>query len=208
MAAGNLEHKMEPGSGRLRLQESVTPWPLSTKLKRVAWSVCQALLFRPGNKRFGSKWRVNLLRMWGAQIGERCDISPSARILQPWKLTMGDQSCIGDNVDVYNFAMITLGDQTVVSQRTYLCTGTHDFEDPTMPLLFYPITIGSECWIAAEVFVAPGVTIGDRVVVGARSVVVKNLPAAMVCAGHPCKPLKERVIKLDKDIVRDTSIYE
>ncbi|RYF46866.1 MAG: putative colanic acid biosynthesis acetyltransferase, partial [Cytophagaceae bacterium] len=49
-------------------------------------------------------------------------------------------------------------------------------------------------WVAAEVFIHPGVTIGNGCVIGARSVVVSDMPQWMVCTGHPCKPLKPRVI--------------
>ena len=55
-----------------------------------------------------------------------------------------------------------------------------------------PIIVGPQAWIAAEAFIHPGVSIGEGCVIGARSVVTKNMPAWMVCAGHPCKPLKER----------------
>jgi putative colanic acid biosynthesis acetyltransferase WcaF len=50
-------------------------------------------------------------------------------------------------------------------------------------------------WIAAEAFIHPGITIGEGCVIGARSVVTKDMPAWMVCSGHPCKPLKERTME-------------
>jgi putative colanic acid biosynthesis acetyltransferase WcaF len=65
-----------------------------------------------------------------------------------------------------------------------------------MQLIWKPITIGSECWVAAEVFLGPGVDIGNGAVIGARSVVTKDMPEWMVCAGNPCKPIKIRSIKL------------
>ncbi|MBX3112202.1 MAG: hypothetical protein KF857_09350 [Fimbriimonadaceae bacterium] len=202
---------MEPGSDAplvpLRIRDSVTPWPRSVKVRRLAWMCFHALVFRVGVKWFGKEWRARLLRLWGAQIGENTNIAPSVKILQPWRLVVGDWTSLAEDVEVYNFDWVRLGDQTVVSQRTYLCTGTHDFTDPTMPLTFKPITIGSECWIAAEAFIGPGVVVGDRTVVGARSVVVKDLPPGMVCAGHPCKPLKPRVVRAESAIVRDVEMY-
>ena len=57
-----------------------------------------------------------------------------------------------------------------------------------------PIVVGDEAWIAAEAFVHPGVTIGKGAVIGARSVVTRDVPAWMVCAGHPCVPIKERKV--------------
>jgi putative colanic acid biosynthesis acetyltransferase WcaF len=61
-----------------------------------------------------------------------------------------------------------------------------------MPLVARPIAIGDNSWLAAEVFVGPGVTIGALCVVGARSVVVRDLPPGTVCAGNPCRVLKPR----------------
>ncbi len=61
-----------------------------------------------------------------------------------------------------------------------------------MPLVARPIVIGENAWLGADVFVGPGVTIGELCVVGARSVVVKDLPPGTVCAGNPCRVLKAR----------------
>jgi putative colanic acid biosynthesis acetyltransferase WcaF len=61
-----------------------------------------------------------------------------------------------------------------------------------MPLIAQPIVIGPNAWLGTEVFVGPGVTIGELAVIGARSLVVKDQPARMICAGNPCRPLKPR----------------
>lgn len=180
---------------RLDLRGGNTRWALRTKIRRGLWNLCWSLLFRPTPKRMGNRWRLSLLRLFGADIQGEALILPSCRILQPWNLEVHDGSTLGDAVDVYNYGRVTIGRMTVISQRTYLCTGTHDYEDPLFPLIWKPITIGSECWIAADVFVAPGVTIGDGAVIGARSVVSRDIPAWMVCVGQPCKPIKRRVIR-------------
>lgn len=61
-----------------------------------------------------------------------------------------------------------------------------------MPLVAQPIVIGENAWLGAEVFVGPGVTVGELCVVGARSVVVRDLPARQICVGSPCRPIKPR----------------
>ena len=55
-----------------------------------------------------------------------------------------------------------------------------------------PITIGTRAWVCADVFVGPGVSIGEGTVVGARSSVFRNLPAWCVAAGSPAKAIRER----------------
>jgi len=186
----------EPIAGRfsIDLSKSNENWPLEAKLKRVAWNITWALLFRPTPKRLGNRFRLFLLKMFGARIHGSPLVDPSCKILLPWQLEIGEFSAIGHDVEIYNYGRVTIGPMSVVSQYSYLCTGTHDYTHPHMPLTWSPISIGSECWIAADVFVAPGVVINDGVVVGARSVVTQTLPPWTVCAGNPCKVIKKRVV--------------
>ena len=63
---------------------------------------------------------------------------------------------------------------------------------PRLSLFIQKITIGSECWLATDVYVAPGISINDSCVVGARSSVFTNLDSKKVYIGSPAKYLKER----------------
>lgn len=190
----------QPGAGsghrllRVDLSKSVTHWDRRIKVKRVLWEWFLKPLFLALPRPF-SNVRIAILRLMGAQIGDRCLIDPGVNVLMPWNLHLASSVAIGRQVEIYNYAPVEIGTMTVISQYTYLCTGTHDYTHPHMPLTWKPIRIGSECWLAAGVFVAPGVTVGDGAVVGARSVVTKNVPPWMVCAGNPCRPLKPRVIR-------------
>jgi putative colanic acid biosynthesis acetyltransferase WcaF len=179
-------------SGEIDLTKSRTKWSKAVLIKRVLWGVVYALLFRPSPRVFFNPWRAFLLRLFGAKIGQKVIISNTAKILYPWELEIGDGSWIGWDVDIYNYAKVTVGRMSVISQYTYLCTGTHDYEDPTFPLIFFPITIGDRAWVAAKCFVAPGVTVGEGAIVASGSVVTKDVPAGMICGGNPCRVIKER----------------
>jgi len=120
-------------------------------------------------------------------------VQASARIEFPWNLEMDRYATLGQRVWVYNLARITIGEFATISQQAFLCAGTHDYTKPDMPLVTKPIVIGKGAWVAADAFVSPGITIGDHAVILARSVVTKDMPAGMVCAGHPCKPIKPRL---------------
>ena len=179
---------------RVDLRLSRTSWSTGVKIRRGLWTFVIEPSVRWLPKSFAPV-RIFFLRAMGARIDAGCMVMPGVRVLMPWNLSMGECSALGEGVNVYNFAPVTIGRHTVVSQFTYLCTGSHDYERPDMPLTFAPIDIGSECWVAADVFVGPGVTISDGAVVGARSVVVRSVPAWTVAAGHPARPIKARVLK-------------
>ena len=90
-------------------------------------------------------------------------------------------------------APVVLGECVVVSQGVHLCTGTHNYNLNSFPLLAEPITIESHAWICADAFVGPGVSVGEGAVIGARSVVIRSQPRWMVCAGNPARPIKARI---------------
>ena len=155
------------------------------------WWLAQATLFR-WSPQFLYGWRRWLLRRFGAQVGKGAVIRPTATFTYPWKISIGDWSWIGDHVTLYSLGEISIGSHTVVSQRCYLCAGTHDPGDPTFPIFGPPIRIGNQCWLATDVFVGPGRTVGDGTVVGARSSVFKDLPQGVVARGTPARPAGPR----------------
>jgi putative colanic acid biosynthesis acetyltransferase WcaF len=156
------------------------------------WWFVQATLFR-GSPQVFYGFRRWLLRRFGAYVGKGAIIRPSATLTYPWRIKIGDYSWIGDDVVIYSFAQITIGNDVVVSQRSYLCAGTHDYRSQAFDIKGSPIVIEDKAWIAADVFVAPGVRVGEGAVVGARSSVFTDLPGMMVCSGSPARPVHPRI---------------
>ena len=146
-------------------------------------------------------WRCFWLRVFGAKVGHNVLLRPSVRVTYPWRVAIGDDTWVGDNVELYSLGRITIGSNVVLSQNAYLCTGTHDHSSPTFDMITAPIDIEDEVWIASDVFVYPGVSVGFGCVVGARSTVTGNLPAEMICIGSPCKPLKKRIQTSARDFM-------
>ncbi len=155
------------------------------------WWIAQALLIHPSPQVFYG-WRRFLLRLFGARIGRGVLLRPSVSVTYPWKLTIGDWSQIGDHVTLYTQGEIEIGENAVVSQHSYLCTGSHDYTRLTFDLYAVPIRIEPEAWVATHVFVGPGVTVGRGAIVNACSVVLKDVPAGTICAGNPLKVLRLR----------------
>lgn len=155
------------------------------------WWVVQAVFINL-SPQFMYGWRRFLLRLFGAKIGKKVLIRPTVHIQYPWKITIDDYSWIGDGVVLYSLGDIKIGSNTVISQKSYLCTGTHNFQSIQFDIEAKPIIIESECWLATDVFIGPGVTVGKGTVVGARSSVYQSLPAGKVCYGNPAKIIKNR----------------
>ncbi len=141
---------------------------------------------------FPSSWKRGVLRVFGARVGRGVVIKPRVNIHFPWKLTVGDFSWIGEEVFILNFEPVTIGAHCCISQRAFLCTGNHDYRRPDFPFRNQPITLDDGAWVGAQVFVAPGVTIGAEAVIAAGSVVTQNQPGQMVCGGNPCVAIKPR----------------
>ena len=155
------------------------------------WQLVQSTLFGLSPQPFYA-WRRGLLRLFGAKIGRKVLLRPTARVTYPWKVEIGDFSWIGDHVEIYSLDKISIGCHSVVSQRSYLCTASHDIHDIAFAYVTAPITIGDQVWIASDVFVAPGVTIGRGAVVGTRSTVFNDVPAELVAFGQPARAMRKR----------------
>lgn len=164
--------------------------------RRAVWDTVWAVMFRP-SPRVVHCWRRFLLRLFGARIGKGARIDPSCRVWAPWNLEMGDDAALGPHVDCYCVAKITLGERAIVSQYSYLCSASHDYRYWPMPTVAAPITIQPQAWVCADVYVAPGVTVGEGAVVGARSSVFKDVEPWTIVAGSPAKFIKKRQMSDD-----------
>lgn len=180
----------------MNVDVSHVPSPHSNKNKmlRVVWKVVYTLLFRFSPRPFHGL-RVLLLKLFGASIGKGVHVYPKCKIWAPWNLEMDDFSCLSDDVDCYSVDKVYIGAHSTVSQYSYLCTASHDLNKSDLPLITSPITIQDQAWVTADVYVGPGVTIGQGAVIGARSSVFKDMPAWKICYGNPAKPVKDRIIE-------------
>jgi putative colanic acid biosynthesis acetyltransferase WcaF len=137
-------------------------------------------------------WRRIVLRFFGAHVAPRSAIYPSVRIWAPWNLQIGTAATVGPGVSLYNVAPIKIGEDAVISQGSYLCTATHDHLADDFALMVAPIEVGSNAWVAAEAFIAPGITIGESAVIGARSTVTRCVKDFTIVAGNPASPIATR----------------
>lgn len=175
------------------LAEYCNPFPLRQRLKRLLWNVVWLVLCRYSPTPLHG-WRRFWLRAFGAKVGRGAHPYPRAKIWAPWNLEMGEHSCLANDVDCYSVDRIVLGDHAIVSQYGFLCTASHDPDDPSFCLVTAPIAVAAQAWIAADAFIGPGVTVGVGAVVGARATVFKDVPAWTIVVGNPAKVLRQRRI--------------
>ena len=143
------------------------------KWKEAAWWVARSLFFAPSFP-VPSKIKVILLRNFGAKIGEGVVIRSKVNITFPWRFECGDHVWIGDEVLILSLAQVTIGSNVCISQRAFLCTGSHDFRKESFDLITKPIVIGGGCWVCAQAFVGPGVTLPAGTMVKAGEVFGKG----------------------------------
>jgi putative colanic acid biosynthesis acetyltransferase WcaF len=168
-----------------------SPWTLSQRVRMLIWEYAWLLLCawmpKPCNP-----WRLFVLRLFGAKLHGRPFVHQRARIALPWNLTMHHRACLGDRANAYCLGPIEIHEGATVAQEAYLCTGTHDFADPALPLRTAKITIGAHAFIGARAFVLPGVTVGEKAIVGACSVVTRDVAVGAKVAGNPARNIKAR----------------
>lgn len=169
------------------------PYSRSEYLGRILWTLAWPLFRASPRILYG--WRAWLLRRFGARVGARVHISPSAHIPIPWNLSIGDDSSIGEHAWVYDLGPVRIGARTTVSHRAHLCAGTHDHRDPALPLLRVPIEIGDDAWVCADALVGPGVTVGDGAIVAAGAVAMRDVADWTVVAGNPARVVNRREIR-------------
>lgn len=181
---------MEPDIEANRVESK---WTSGELARRALWEILRNPLFAWTPRPFWA-WRIFVLRAFGARIGRQVHVFPSVKIAIPWNLEIGDQAAIGDGAVIYSLGKISIGRAATVSQYAHLCAGSHDHTKKNFPLLKLPIAVGAGAWICADAFVGPDVRIGRLAVVGARSVVIHDVPDGAVVAGNPATVKGIRVV--------------
>jgi putative colanic acid biosynthesis acetyltransferase WcaF len=175
-----------------------SPWSLTEALVTRLWRIVWLFLYCWTPKRLNG-WRVFLLRAFGAKIYGQPFVYSTAKVYAPFLLTLSDDTTLGPYSEVYNLGPVIFGERVTLSQHAYICNGTHDLSDPSLPLLIGTITIENDVFIGARAFILPGITIGVGAVVGACAVVTKDVETWTVVAGNPAKFIKKRVI-VDEEV--------
>jgi putative colanic acid biosynthesis acetyltransferase WcaF len=161
-------------------------------LRELLWWLVRSLCFAPWFP-LPSGLKVGLLRVFGAKVGRGVVIRSRVNITFPWKLEIGDHVWIGDEVMILSLDRVKIGSHVCISQRAFLCTGSHRFRSENFDLTTKPISIGDGCWVAANVFIGPGVTLSGNTCCSAGAVVLSSAGPDVVLSGNPAtsRPLAQ-----------------
>jgi putative colanic acid biosynthesis acetyltransferase WcaF len=160
----------------------------ASRSREILWWAVRSLLFTPWFP-IPSFLKVAALRLFGASVGKGVVIRSRVNITFPWRLRIGDHVWIGDEVLILSLATVTIGSHVCISQRAFLCTGSHDHASEGFDLVTAPIMIGEGTWIGASVFVAPGVTLASGTLCAAGAVVLRDTVAGARIGGNPAREL-------------------
>lgn len=162
-------------------------------VKEGLWLAVSFILFRLCPFSFSALKRT-VLRLFGAEIGRGVTIKPQVKITFPWKLVVGNHVWLGEECWLLNLEQITIGSNVCISQRAFLCTGSHNFKLTTFDLITLPIKLEDGSWVGAGAWIGPGVTVGSHAVLTAQSVATRNLEANGIYQGNPAELVKQRVV--------------
>jgi putative colanic acid biosynthesis acetyltransferase WcaF len=154
------------------------------------WMLVEILLIS-NPLQVSSTLRAWALRLFGARIGANVIMRPRVRVKFPWNLQIGDNCWIGEGVWIHNQGLVTIEDNAVVSQDTFITTGSHDVYG-SMDLVIKPVVIRRGAWLTSRCIVLQGVEIGQNTVVTPGSVVRGSLQPNCVYGGNPTALIRER----------------
>lgn len=154
------------------------------------WAICE-LLFVTNAWQISSALRIWILRKFGAEIGRGVIFRPRTRVKFPWKLHIGDRSWVGEGVWFHNQDHIYLGHDVVISQETFLTTGSHAHRR-NMALITRPIRIDEGAWITSRCVVLGGARIGRSALVHPLTVVAGVVHPNTVVAGPHAQSIGRR----------------
>jgi putative colanic acid biosynthesis acetyltransferase WcaF len=165
----------------------------ASRVKQVLWYFVNIIFLKSYFLPLSS-FKIRLLRLFGAKIGNGVIVKPAVNIKYPWKLSIGNNSWVGEEVWIDNLNDVVIGNNVTVSQGALLLTGSHDHTKETFDFISNPIVLEDGAWVGAKAVVYGGVTCKSHSILGILSVAEKDLMPYTIYKGNPAVPVLERVI--------------
>lgn len=138
--------------------------------------------------------RTELIRRLFGKTGRSFQVEQPFYCDYGYNIEIGENFFANVNCVILDGAAVRFGDNVFIAPNCGFYTAGHPLDTALRNKgleYAYPITVGDNVWIGANVCVLPGVTIGDNCVIGAGSVVTRNIPADSVAVGNPCRVIRQ-----------------
>ena len=126
--------------------------------------------------------------------GEHVTITPPFYCTYIGHIFIGDDFYANTQWMVIANGEVHIGNRVQIGPRVTVVTPVHPLDSglrATGLEKALPVVIGDDVWIAANVTVNPGVTIGDRSVIASGAVVTRDIPADSLAAGVPARVIRK-----------------
>lgn len=138
----------------------------------------------------GGRLRALFMRFFLRELGSDVVFQMGLRITNPEKVSIGSRCRFGQGVFITGGGGVRIGNWVSLGPDVKVWSVNHRFDDPDQPFQLQgwnhkAVVIEDDVWLAANVFVMPGVTIGKGAVVSACTVVTKSVPPYALVAGNP-----------------------
>lgn len=132
-----------------------------------------------------SKYKVWILRLFGARVGQHIVLKPRINIHMPWNFTCGDYCWIGEGVEIFNFENVTIGSHCCISQNVSIFAAGHNYRSPCLEYYNLPVTIRDGVWLCANSIICPGVVVETDTVLTVGSILKNSTCPKSIYSGNP-----------------------
>jgi len=138
--------------------------------------------------------KINILKLFGAKLGENLTIKPKVNIKYPWFLEIGDNVWLGEKVWIDNLGKLIIGSNVCISQGAMILMGNHNYKSESFDLMVEQVILEDGVWIGAKAIVCPGITCYSHSVLSVGSVANRDLKECGIYQGNPANFVKKRKI--------------
>jgi acetyltransferase-like isoleucine patch superfamily enzyme len=146
------------------------------------------------NVRLGTQMR----RMLAERIFKRC--GRDVRIFHEVEFSFGYNLSVGDGVTIHRNVLIddrgevVIGDEASISDYANIYSHSHAVED-IHDVSLHKTVIGNRVRVTYHAVVLSGVVVEDDAMVGSMGVASKPIPAGVIAAGIPAKPIGQKKVR-------------
>ena len=191
-----LIKELEEMRQRVEELEATKAKPKRTEISIMDFIVKQFVLLEPHLKKLCDDYKNQMLRKKLKNCGQNCYLHGAITVAYPERLSIGNNVHINDNAFINARGGVIIGDNTHISRNLTLYSYSHNYKGKALPYddtaIKKPVVIGRNVWIAMDVKIVPGVTIGDGAIIGLGTVVSKDIPSLAIVGNQPPRIIKYR----------------